>query len=90
MQQARLLDLLKKPEVQRNILGDYRGGYSLGLTLNPENRNQLAIRLRIEADDRWDFPDEIEVDGERIPLIVNPNFQMPTPLPATDPVLAEP
>ncbi len=80
MKQNRLAALIERPEVQRRILGDYEGGYSLGLTLNPQNRKELAIRVRIEGDDTADIPSQVVLDGETIPILVAPNFKIPEPL----------
>ena len=80
MDQDRLANLIEKPEVQQQILGDYEGGYSLGLTLNPQNRDEIAIRIRIEGDDAIDIPRQIVLDGEAVPVIVNTNFRVPEPL----------
>lgn len=80
MKQDRLANLIEQPKVLRKILGDYEGGYSLGLTLNPQNRDQYAIRVRIEGDDSVDIPSQIVLDGEAIPVIVTTNFRIPEPL----------
>ena len=86
MQQARLLNLLKQPEVQRQILGDYRGAYGLGVALDPVNRRDLVIQLWVEGEDTGDFPDGIELAGEWVPIIVSPNFRKPVALPHIQPV----
>lgn len=80
MKQNRLAKLIERPEVQRKILGDYEGGYSLGLTLDPRNRNEFAIRVRIEGEDPAEIPSEIDLDGETIPVLVATNFKIPEPL----------
>jgi hypothetical protein len=80
MDQDRLADLIERPDVQRRILKDYIGGYSLGITLNPENRAEMAIRVRVEGEDPPDIPSEITLDGDTIPIIVNTNFKTPIPL----------
>ena len=80
MQLDRLADLIEKPEVHRRILRGYDGGYSLGITSSPEDRNKFAIRVRIEGDDVGDIPSEIVLDGEPVPIIVNTNFTLPRPL----------
>ncbi len=85
MNQERLAELVERPEVQRKLLRGYKGGYSLGLTLNPANSEQIAIRVRIEDQEAPHLPDEIELEGERIPVIVNTGFRVPAPLPLVVP-----
>ncbi len=74
-----LAALIEQPETLRRILGNYKGAFSLGLTLNPENRKELAIRVRIEGPNSSDIPREITLDGEKIPVIINTNFEAPVP-----------
>ena len=82
MNRDRLADLLELPSVQRMIFNNYKGGCSLGLTLNPANKRDVAIRVRIEGDNTADIPSQIVLDGETIPVIVNTNFKVPEPFPA--------
>jgi hypothetical protein len=82
LSQDRLVTLIELPEVQRKILGSYRGGFSLGLTLNPEDRSEIAIRVRIEDQNSALIPPHVVLDGERVPIIVNTGFQVPHRLPA--------
>ena len=76
----RLATLLEKPEVQQKILGDYDGGYSMGLTSHPTNRGKMAIRVRVEGEDAGDIPRQVVLDGEAVPVIVTANFKVPQPL----------
>jgi hypothetical protein len=80
MDQNRLATLLEKPEIQRRILRDYHGGYSLGLTRHPHKKQALAIRVRVESEDASYFPAEIVLDGEPVPIIVSTSFKLPVPL----------
>lgn len=80
MQLDRLADLIEEPEVHRKILRDYSGGYSLGITANPRRSGEWAIRVRVEGDDEPNIPEEIVLDGEPVPIIVNTNFKVPAPL----------
>ena len=80
MKQEHLADLIERPETHRMILGDYKGSYSLGLTLNPSNRSQLAIRVRIEGNDVSRLPKQVLLEGEVVPVVVIANFITPTPL----------
>jgi hypothetical protein len=80
MDPNRLARLIEKPEVQQRILGDYDGGYSLGLTTNPKNKEETAIRVRVEGEDVNDIPRQVVLDGEAIPVIVTGSFKVPVPL----------
>jgi hypothetical protein len=80
MNEDRLATLIEKPEIQQRILGDYDGGYSLGLTVHPEKNDEIAIRVRVEGQSACDIPSEIVLDGEAIPVIVNTGFRVPQPL----------
>lgn len=79
MKEERLATLVEDPEVHRRLLGKYEGGYSLGVTLNPENRAESALQLRIERDDVSAIPREIVLDGERVPVLVQTGFRVPVP-----------
>ncbi len=80
MDQDRFATLIERPEVHQMILGDYEGGYSLGLTLDPENQNEPAISVSIEGEDAKNIPRQITLDGMTIPVIVETNFEIPVPL----------
>lgn len=80
MNQGRLASLIKQPEIQRKILNDYEGGYSIGVTLNPKKRSEIAIRIHIQDKKSVHIPSQITLDGETIPIIVNTNFKLPEPL----------
>lgn len=83
MTQERLTTLINRPETQRKILRGYRGAYSLGLTLNPGNRGEIAIRVRIEGDDSSHIAKSIVLDGRSVPVLVNTGFRTPHAAPAT-------
>lgn len=80
MHQARLAALIARPDVHKQILGDYQGSYSLGLTLNPENRNELTIRVRVEGEDTNGIARQVTLEGDTIPIIISTNFKAPMPL----------
>lgn len=79
MEQERLARLIEKPEVQRRILGDYDGAYALGLTSSPD-QGKLAIRVRIEGTDPSVIPDQVDLEGETVPILVHTGFKAPVPL----------
>jgi hypothetical protein len=78
MDQSQLAAFLERPDVQKQILGGYRGGYSLGLTRGPHGE-QFAIRVRIEGDDPSGIPSEISLGEETIPVVVKTRFRVPEP-----------
>ena len=79
MDADRLADLIERPEIQRQVLQEYEGGYSIGLTANPLNPAELAIRVRIEAPDAAQIPKHLVLDGETIPILVHTGFKLPEP-----------
>ena len=82
MDPTRLAELIERPEIQRRILNQYDGGYSIGLTAHPENPSQLAIRVRIAAPDASQIPASLVLDGETVPILVHSGFTLPKPLQA--------
>lgn len=80
MDADRLADLIERPEIQRQILKQYQGGYSIGLTANPQNPAGLAIRVRVESPDAGQISGHLVLDGEKIPILVHTGFKVPEPL----------
>lgn len=80
MKLKRLSKLIERPDVHQMILGDYEGGYSLGITSHPDDPNELAIRVRIEGDDASRIPSSVVLGGETVPVLVHTNFKVPEPL----------
>lgn len=80
MDQRHLAALIERPEVQRQLLNGYRGPFSLGITLNPWNRRELAISVQIAGSDPSHLPSEVELEGETIPVVVEGDFKTPYPL----------
>jgi hypothetical protein len=80
MDQRHLAALIERPEVQRQLLKGYRGPFSLGITLNPWNRRELAISVQIADSDPSRLPSEVELEGEMISVVVEGDFKTPRPL----------
>ncbi len=80
MDADRLASLLEQPAVQRQILKQYEGGYSIGVIASPANPAGLAIRVRIESQDDSQIARHLVVDGETIPVLVHTGFKLPKPL----------
>jgi len=75
MERHRLAELIERSQVRRKILGTYKGGYALGLMLNPENQNELAIGVSIEGGDASSISRCVILEGQVIPVIVETNFE---------------
>lgn len=82
MNKKRLAALLERPEVQQMILGNYDGGYSVGLTKDPDDAAHFAIRVRIEGEPTESMPSQVLLDGDRVRVIVSCNFTPPMALTA--------
>jgi hypothetical protein len=78
--QNRLSAYVEKSEVHRMIIGSYQGSYSLGVAKDPENPDQLIIKVSIVGKDTMDIPQQVVLDGELIPILVDTNWQAPLPL----------
>jgi hypothetical protein len=74
----RLAEFVAKPEVHRRVLGKYQGAYALGVTELP-NQKKAALSLSVEGEDKDAFPHEIELDGEKVPVIVQSKWSAPRP-----------
>lgn len=81
MQMARLAELVESPQVQHRLLGDYAGGYSIGVTSDPACRSKPAIRVHTEGSAAL-IPDSIVLDGESVTVLSHPDFVSPRPLSA--------
>ncbi len=87
MDANRLAELIQDRDVHRRVLGLYRGPYSLGVTQLSDGRgNDAALSLSVEAKDSDEFPSEIEIDGERVPVVVNSRWTVPVPLRTPSPL----
>jgi len=75
MDAKQLMNWVEEPATHRQIVGDYEGGYSLGVTDNPP-----AFLLRVESSEASHFPTKVNVHGVEVPVIVHGNFVPPVPL----------
>lgn len=78
MKVERLSKLVERPELHRRVLGDYKGAYALGVT--QRKQGDAALSLSVESRDADAFPREVEVEGERVPVIVQTEWAPPRPL----------
>jgi hypothetical protein len=79
MDTSSLAEAIQRPEVQRELLGTYRGAFSLGVTSSPEDKEKPALLLRLEGAVPDEFPSHIAVDGEKVPVVVKGGFKAPKP-----------
>jgi hypothetical protein len=70
-----LIDWVDQPETHQKIVGDYEGGYALGVTDNPP-----AFLLRVEPADVSAFPTKVNIHGVEAPVVVKGNFVPPVPI----------
>ena len=77
MNDQQLAAALQRPEVHRQLLGDYRGAYALGVT---RAQDRLALLLRVENDVPGHVPSQITIEGEVVPVIVHGGFRAPRAL----------
>ncbi len=79
MDVERLAKLVGKPEVHRQLLGNYRGAYALGVTQLPHEQ-KAALSLSVESETADEFPREVELDGERVQVMIQTKWTAPRPL----------
>jgi hypothetical protein len=72
MTAAQLAGLVSQPRTHALIVGDYDGGYALGVTDDPP-----AFLLRVERNDVGQFPTAVTVDGTEVPVVVEGGFRRP-------------
>jgi hypothetical protein len=82
MNVAQLASLVSRSEIHQRVLGRYAGPYSLGVTRLNSNDQDAALHLRVKSSDTNEFPSEIEVQGEKIPVVSDGNWSAPVPQPA--------
>jgi hypothetical protein len=70
-----LAAILKRPEVHRRIVGSRAGPYAMGITVLPSG--EAAIHVRVAESDPSGIPSEIEVDGQRVPVVAEGGFAPP-------------
>ena len=72
---------LARPEVHEAIVGSYDGWYSLGLGLNPKNREvRVVLQLSDPRADVRDFKREIRLGNSWLPVVVRNRLRGPHPL----------
>ena len=79
MDVARLASLVARPDLHRKVLRGYTGPYALGVTRLNRDDQAAALRLRVTGGNETDFPSEVELEGEMIPLLVDVHWTAPSP-----------
>jgi len=79
MDVTHLARLVSRADIHKRVLGRYAGPYSLGVTVLKDNNQDAALRLRVESSDLSEFPSEVEVEGEKIPVVVDGDWSAPVP-----------
>jgi hypothetical protein len=72
-----LAALLQRSEIHREILGDYRGPYALGVGQDPANPGAYVFVLKVPDEHGW--PRSVTVDGQQVPVYVQGGFKQPVP-----------
>ncbi|WP_020470415.1 hypothetical protein [Zavarzinella formosa] len=75
MNAKQLMSYVDQPETHQKIVGDYDGGYALGVTENPP-----AFLLRVEPEDVSHFPTAVDIHGVKVPVVVKGSFVRPVPI----------
>jgi len=80
MKSEHLEELIEKPEFHRRLhLDRFHRGYSFGIGRDPSVPSKPALYLEVEGDEAPDIPEEINVGGESIRVIVRTGFKVPRP-----------
>jgi hypothetical protein len=79
MDQQALETLLKTPDVQRRLVGNFQGAYAVGISEPPTETHPPRLLLRVASQDVSQFPTEINLAGEQVAIDVRPNFRPPMP-----------
>jgi hypothetical protein len=74
---AELESLLDQPETYRQLLGEYSGPVSLGVSVDDDTGEPVFL-LRVASADVVRRR-ELEVDGHKIKVIVRPGYRAPVP-----------
>ncbi len=74
---AELESVLDQPEIYRQLLGEYAGPVSLGVSVD-ENTGEPCFLLRVGNADVV-RQRELDVDGHKIKVIVRPGYRAPVP-----------
>jgi len=79
MEEKLLANRIGQPDIHRAALSGYSGAYSLGVGNEPGHPGPV-LRLSVPFGAQAPFPDWVDVDGEKVRLVVRRDFKVPTPL----------
>jgi len=72
-----LMDQIELPDVQRVLLADYEGPFSIGIGTDPLHEPAPAVIVRVADVAGVHAPKHIQVDGEFVRVIVQGNYAPP-------------
>jgi len=75
MDRTELEALLTQPETLKQILGDYRGPFSIGITKSNKSETTYKLLLVVNTEHSNFYKDFVDLDGTKIPLEVHGGLQ---------------
>lgn len=79
-----LMAEIEQPDVQRALLADYQGPYSIGIGPDPREPVKSVLHpvviVRVSHKDSIHPPRSIKVEGEDVPVVVQGGYDAPRPL----------
>jgi len=79
MHSQTLQSYLGHPDVHRTVLAGYEGPYSLGVGKDPRWPDPVLV-LQVGDASQQNFPAEIKLGEENVPIVVRSGFKVPVPL----------
>jgi len=73
-----LKDIVRRADLHRLLIQEYKGKYSLGVTFSPGGKE--ALLLRVEEANPCGFATQIIYEGRKIDVVVKGSFRTPKPL----------
>lgn len=68
--------LTNDSEITKQILGNYKGTWTLGIRLDPDDKDKYALALHVGIDKLDSFAREIMIEGEKIKVVVEHGFKI--------------
>ncbi|MGF6806302.1 hypothetical protein OKW30_001428 [Paraburkholderia sp. Clong3] len=78
-----LAQLITAPELHRQLLGHYKGAYSLGIGQLPKHPGKHALILSVVDEPSESFPKYVVLNGEKVPVLIEHDFSVAKPLATT-------
>jgi hypothetical protein len=74
-----LSSIINRPDLHKELLGNYTGAYSLGITSSDRGTDDVLL-LRVEPENTAGFANEVTFEGHKIAVIVKGSFRKPRAL----------